>query len=176
MPRSARPTHLPYKLLDSLLHRIRAKVKLGGDALRLLCERHVAVCVGIEGALNFDGLLMVQHRAALLVLIQACDGIAEREAGALLPVGEDFEKPVYRRGVARGCEGDASKQDHYCAEQEDKQRRIRACGGTAAVAWTRSRGRQAVGVNRRSTAGFTPTVRRRGAQLERRTRGLSRTQ
>jgi hypothetical protein len=47
-------THLPNKLLDGLVDGIVVEVELGGDALRLLCECHAALMLGVESTDEFD--------------------------------------------------------------------------------------------------------------------------
>ena len=66
-------THLPYKLLDGAVDGIGAEFKLGGDALRLLCEGHAALGVCVESA---SRLVMVG-----LALVGAADGRLFIEGG-----------------------------------------------------------------------------------------------
>lgn len=50
-------THFPYKLLDSLVKGIIAKVKLGGHPLGLVGECHAALMLSIKGTDKLDLLL-----------------------------------------------------------------------------------------------------------------------
>jgi hypothetical protein len=82
-------THLAYKLIDGLVDGILAKVKLGGDALRLISKCHAALGSGVEGASELDVLLEdngVRRR-----------GVWGRDAPMLGPV-EDFADRVREAG------------------------------------------------------------------------------
>jgi hypothetical protein len=59
-------THLPNKLLDGLVDGIVVKVELSGDALRLVCECHAALMLGVEGTDEFDLLFRLRADTRLL--------------------------------------------------------------------------------------------------------------
>lgn len=72
-------THLPNKLLDGLVDGIVVEVELRGDALRLVCECHAALVLGVEGTDELDLLLRLRANTRFL----EDDWIPEGEGGNL---------------------------------------------------------------------------------------------